>query len=498
VDRTACVDLPAFPLQLLLERCPEWRDRPVAVVDQDRPQGKILWVNERARAFRILPGMRYAAALSLAGDLRAAVVPRQQVDRAVGLLCRRLRYFTPHVEPAAGEPGVFWLDASGLERLHDSLSRWAALIRTDLRRARFAATVAVGFSRFGSYALARARRGVVVLRTAADERAASRRVPLDRLAFEPRARDALHKLGVDTVGRFVDLPREGIEQRFGVDAGRLHRMAVGELRIPVQPDRPLEPVWQRLALDHPETVVARLVYAIERLLHPLLEQLAERGHALVEVRVGFRFDHAGDHIESIRPAAPTLDARQLLELIRLRLEAARKLPDGVVEVVLIARGGSATKKQLQLFDQPRRDLAAANRALARVRAELGDAAVVRARLREGHLPEGSFSWEMLEALEPSALRSSKLPKNDGRLIRRIHERPIPLPQRPRQEPDGWMLRGLQQGAVVRVKGPYVVSGGWWNRPIHREYHFAETQRGDLLWVYYDRGRRRWFLQGRVE
>jgi protein ImuB len=34
--------------------------------------------------------------------------------------------------------------------------------------------------------------------------------------------------------------------------------------------------------------------------------------------------------------------------------------------------------------------------------------------------------------------------------------------------------------------------------VHREYYFAETRKGDLLWMYYDRPRRRWFLQGRVE
>ena len=72
MDRMACIDLPAFPLQLVLQRRPEWKDHPVAVVDHDRPQGKILWINERARAFRILPGMRYAAGLSLAAGLRAA------------------------------------------------------------------------------------------------------------------------------------------------------------------------------------------------------------------------------------------------------------------------------------------------------------------------------------------------------------------------------------------------------------------------------------------
>jgi protein ImuB len=61
-----------------------------------------------------------------------------------------------------------------------------------------------------------------------------------------------------------------------------------------------------------------------------------------------------------------------------------------------------------------------------------------------------------------------------------------------------MLRGLQQGPVVRVAGPYIVSGGWWRRPVHREYHFAETRKGELLWVFYDRTRRQWFLHGRVE
>ena len=80
MDRMACVDLPAFPLQLLLRREPGWRDHPVAVVDSDKPQGIVLWVNERARARRILPGIRYAAGLSLAGDLHAAEVSPAEIE----------------------------------------------------------------------------------------------------------------------------------------------------------------------------------------------------------------------------------------------------------------------------------------------------------------------------------------------------------------------------------------------------------------------------------
>jgi protein ImuB len=34
--------------------------------------------------------------------------------------------------------------------------------------------------------------------------------------------------------------------------------------------------------------------------------------------------------------------------------------------------------------------------------------------------------------------------------------------------------------------------------VRRDYYFVETRRGELLWVYYDRRRRGWFLHGRVE
>jgi protein ImuB len=489
----ACVDLPAFPLQLLLRHHPDWHDRPVAVVDCDKPQGVILWVNERARSFRILPGMRYAAALALARDLRAAEVPGGEIDRAVASLCRRLRRYTPHVEPAVGEPGVFWLDASGLERLHESLAEWAGLVRYELKRTRLESTVVVGFSRFGTYALARGKRGLVVLRSPEDERAAARRVPLDRLAFEPATRETLSKLGIRAVGSFVDLPGEGIHRRFGPEAHRLHRLAAGELRVPLQPRKPRPPALRRLDLDHAETDVSRLMLVIETLLREVLQVLDERAEAPVEILLGFAFDRMGDHTERIRPAAPTLDVDPLLDLIRLRLETPG-MPDGVAAVTVAARGADATRKQVTLLDRPRRDPAAADRALARIRAEMGNDAVMQARLREGHLPEGSFTWEILDRVKPARPRES----GNGTLVRRIYTRPLPLPPRPRQEPDGWMLRGLKQGPVVRVLGPYVVSGGWWRRAVHREYHFAETQRGDLLWVYYDRSRRRWYLHGRVE
>jgi len=162
MERWACAEIPALPIQLLLRAHPDWRNHPTVVVAQDLPQSPVLWVNEPARRGGVVPGLRYASALTLAPRLHAGVMPDPEVARAVGTVTETLRQFSPHVEPARDEPGVFWLDASGLERLHASLRDWAQSIRDALSRIEFDAAIAVGFTRFGTYAAARVTRGARV------------------------------------------------------------------------------------------------------------------------------------------------------------------------------------------------------------------------------------------------------------------------------------------------------------------------------------------------
>ena len=176
------------------------------------------------------------------------------------------------------------------------------------------------------------------------------------------------------------------------------------------------------------------------------------------------------------------------------------------------------REQLRLFtEKPTRDLDAANRALARLRAEFGDEAVVQAKLTDGHLPEARFAWEPLtriklpqnglnrferiERLERTRTRSGGLNAGTVNPYCAPHHRQTDhaLRHAPCTHEDGWLgFLGPKYGSVDKLTGPYVFSGGWWNREIQREYYYAETRRGDLLWLYYDRVRRRWFLQGAVE
>ncbi|MCI0651729.1 MAG: hypothetical protein L0Z55_07585, partial [Planctomycetes bacterium] len=139
----------------------------------------------------------------------------------------------------------------------------------------------------------------------------------------------------------------------------------------------------------------------------------------------------------------------------------------------------------------------------------------------GHLPEAKFAWQPLaEIRAPRVLHLPQLPAIAPAiagtaslaeaasvaaslarppLVRRVFRAPQPLPPQSRSlHDDGWLIYGATHGAVTHTAGPHVVSGGWWIREVHREYQFALTRRGTLLWVYYDRPRRRFFLHGRVE
>jgi protein ImuB len=509
VVRLACVDLPAFPLQLLLRQHPEWVPYPAAVVAEDKPQGLILWVNEKARRLGVLPGLRYAAALSLAAGLHAGEVAPTEIHNAVKNLTRRLMRFTPEVEPAAEEPGVFWLNGMGFKLLYPSVNKWAQAVHMEIAAEKFQVSVVAGFTRFGTYAVAKTKKGITVFDDPAEERQAAQKVPLHRLDLDSDFRDTLFKLGIKTVGALLSLPPVGLRERFGPKAYRLHRMATGDLWTPLDPCKPEEPVKQHRILDDPENDTTRLLFLIKQLLHPMLATLAARAQAVETLWISLLIDKADRLKEQIRPAVPTLDSIQILDLVRLRLESMRFFA-GVTEIELEAGACAATVEQLRLFSEgPKRDLDAANRALARLRAEFGDNAVVQAKLKDGHLPEARFAWEPLSRV--------KLPKNDLNrlnglndlnvlnsssakvLVRRIMAKPIPLPGAPRHtHEDGWLILGHKYGSVDKLSGPYVFSGGWWNKEIQRDYYFAETRPGAIAWVYYDRVRRRWFLQGWIE
>ncbi|HAN31197.1 MAG TPA: DNA repair nucleotidyltransferase [Myxococcales bacterium] len=491
----ACVCLPELALQVLVRAYPQLRQGPCAVIDEDRPQGRVLCVNQAARELRLLPGMTYAAGLSLAPDLRARVVPQQQLQQVVDGVCEVLHTLSPRVEPSQQEPGVFWLDVQGLQRVFPSLGVWIQSLHRQLRALELWPRVVVGWSRFGTYALARGGHAVgQILESQEHERQAYEDICLSRLGLTPSVRDALGKLGVRDVGALLSLPADGLRRRFGPEVLQLWRLGTGDWRPSLRAMAPQVPLCQQEILDNPVEHRSQVLFVIKRGLYGLLVRLASRHQALSSLGCKLQIE-GGSLIEfEISPAQPTLDEHQVLELVRLKLESL-SLKGAIEEVFIRVEPASAQREQLQLFKhRGKRDLSAAKEAIARLRAELGDDAVCRAHLTSGNLPEAQFTWvptKQVSLPEP-------IPVDRRTLVRRISSRPLRLPPQSRHTRDeGLLVTGVEQGAVVRSWGPYIISGGWWVREVCREYQFTQVQSGRLLWLYYDRGRRRWYQQGRI-
>jgi protein ImuB len=492
--RLACANILALPLQILLRGHPDWADAPMAVLDRDHPGGRVLYVSRRARAARVRPGMRYAAALSLAPDLRAAPVEAHEIEQAVQKLVEVLRGLTPSVEPHPMRPGIFWLDAAGLGRIHRTDREWGAAVLRAIDAAGFRAVFVLGYTRFGTWAISGVVRGLQIIPSLDEERTRLGAVPVDRIGLPAEAVDTLHRFGVRTVAGFVDLTAADVASRLGHDAARLHALATSADALPVQATLDAEPIGDLRILDRPVSDAAGLLFLIRERLVELVATAEQRSARTQSIELKFRLDDRRNTHFTVSPATPSNDDEVLCDLISLRLSTL-PLSAGVVEIGLELRVVPVEHGQVLLsLERPRRDFDAASRALARLRAELGENAVGVLRLSDGHLPEARWKWVPSVTVRPPRVAAAPSPM----LTRRVLLKPRPLAPRERHEPDGWLVAGLEAGPVVRQSGPYIVAGGWWNREIHREYHYVETRRGDLLWVYWDRRRRVWFLHGTVE
>lgn len=611
MSRRACVDVPALPLQLLLRRHPEWRERPAAVTSGKASTARepIVWVNREAVRQGVRPGMAPAAAAACCPDLRIGQVAPSEIEAAVSELAGRLYRWSPIVESAAalrpslagfGAVGSFWLRASGLSTLFGPLPDWVGSVRKDLEACGFRSSVAVGFSRFGAFAAARARFGEQVFEDPAEERRAAGEAPLVRFGLSDRTLAGLEKLGIRRLRDLLRLSGKGLGDRYGEEARQLHRLASGEIEVLAscvfQPDPPLE---RRALFDPPETNGERLLFSVKRLLDEILDELGREGLAVLDLSYEMRREDGRLAAASVLPTAPSLDGVRLLSLLRLRLgaesEAEQRTEEktgdssGVTAFVLRARAGLLASEPQDLFEfgeanagaggnAIRRDRKQAAEALASIRAKFGEDSLVRIETREAHLPRARFRCRPIAPAEAVVGRPasgaagasrSRLPakprtpakSRSGRaasgpdqggpgglrivaspatpsdtppatpsdtppdapmespiefpsrrrptLVRRIYDRPLPLPQAvgsfrngQRNEPETWLLQATERGPVRNFAGPYRISGGWWRRlsgrPLARDYYFVRLQQGEVCWVFFDRERRSWFLEGRIE
>lgn len=372
-------------------------------------------ISPGAEAYGLRPGMRLGEALARCPELMLLPADPLAVADEWERVLTSLEAVGAAVE--SPRPGVVWLDAGQLARLHGRTSPpaavragggvappWLGGVIAVLRGAlesghsfHRAARVGAGSSRFVAHAAAlkaRARAadfigGPDALRTESTELLATR----EQLApIVP----ALERLGLTTLGDVADIGAGPLSDRFGIQGQVAHELARG-IDDPVSPRDPSELLQESFEL--PEAVSGpQLTRALGLLIDRMLARRERRGRTLRSVVLGARLVEGGTWRTRVvfrEPLGDRLRMRTALEQHLLRIPA----PAATLLLRADSYGPVYTETEALFGDDAARRRERIREAVVRVRAVGGPDAALRVMALEAgsRVPERRLALTPREA-----------------------------------------------------------------------------------------------------
>jgi protein ImuB len=440
---------------------------PLAVVEK---QGGRTWViarNDAAAACGVCTGMTAAAAQALADGL--VVRRRDPAAEQVSLdgLALWAGRFTPSVSLEA--PAGLLLEIGTCLSLHHGLANLLKQARSGVNEMGYAATMACAPTSLGAWLLAKAGIEKAVRDTARLETILAA-LPLALLDQPPAVREGLEKVGAQTLGDCLSLPRGGVARRFGqalVDELDLALGRLPEARAFFVPPASFE---RSLELPAPVRDAEALQFAARRLLPELEGFLTLRQTGVQELELVCRHERRADTLLKLGFVKPSRDAARMQLLLRETLGRTR-LVAAVDTLVLRAPLVLPLSASCgDLFQKSRE--ADGDLLLERLRIRLGKDAVYGIETVADHRPERS--WRPCQEQASAAAAANR--------HRPLWLLPRPLP--------------CHDGRLKLQSGPERIESGWWDGgDATRDYYVAEDRNGAQLWVYCDRVSGEWYVHG---
>jgi DNA polymerase-4 len=326
--------------------------KPVVVGGRPEARGVVAAASYEARRFAIHSAMPMARAVRLCPDL---VIRPPRFDRyeEESLAIRELlERSTPLVEPLSLDEA--FLDVTGSQRLYGGAPEIGKRIQESIRRERgLSASVGVAACKFVAKLASDLRKpGGFVVVTPGTEEEFLRPLPVGRMwGVGPVTEQALHRLGIRTIGDLQSLRPEALRGDLGGLADRLIPLAHGE------DDSPVQLPGQAGSLSAENTFPRNLTdrHELERELLGLAERVAERLRtedlSLRTVTLKVRFANFRTITRSVTLDEPTHTTEELYAVARTLLR--EKVPRKSQPIRLLGIGAShllhQALRQLDLF-----------------------------------------------------------------------------------------------------------------------------------------------------
>ena len=466
-------------------------DLPLAISRRDGNSRLVAALDERAEALGLKRGMGVADARAMYPAIDV-VEAEPQADQCLleGLAdwCDR---YTPLVA-LDGADGLF-LDITGCAHLFGGERAMLDDMAARFFQQGFYVRAGVASTVGAAWAAARFSSGRCV--AAGEEEEFLGPLPLASLRIAPSVGESLESVGLRTVEAVMALPRAPLSRRFGTAVLERLDQALGRLEEAVSPRSPAAPLSAERRLAEPVTLredIERLAESLSQALKPDLERRGEGARRLALSL--FRVDGAVSRI-AVGASRPLRDPVLIGRLFHERLAAAGQDFDAGFGFDLVRLSILSAEP----FSQRQADLAGdrgdkgADLALFadRVRARLGEDAVLKPMPVQSHLPERAVALvPFAEAMAKKSEKSAFLAGSERPI--RLFRLPEPVEVAATELPEGPPLRFLWRRAVysvVRAEGPERIEPEWWreNRAgtahAPRDYFRIEDSEGRRYWLY---------------
>ena len=483
--------LPDFSLQAVLRHHPEIRGEPVAILGDDpAANAAIFQCNAPARAAGVQVGMTSSQGLARCGHLH--LVPRSLVQEAAAAeaLLESAFVCSPWVESTA--EGVCTFERRGT--LLEERTRGDENIVEHLARLDLASQVGIAENPDLALLAAHAANPCLVV---ADSRAFLSTLPVSALSPSPQTLAILKKWGIETLGALSALPADAVTQRLGPEGRDLWERAAGRKRRLLQLASPRQTYEETMEFEFEVQTLEPLLFVLRRFIEQLVLRLAAIYRVPEAMALCLRFDDGQEHRRQFRIPAPTGNVETLFRVVHTHLENFVG-PSPVRSLHLAATPALATSEQFGLFGTALRDPNRFSETLARLHALLGpDGAGVVCR-DDTHRPD-AFHLQAPDFLHLDDATANKTtappsPPTFGLPLRRWRP-PWPLQVDVRNRFPTWIRSVAFSGEVRAVRGPYQLTGGWWERQSQWacEEWDVELANGSLYRL--SRQRDDWFLEG---
>jgi protein ImuB len=313
--------------------------------------------------------------------------------------------------------------------------------------------------------------------------------------------ERLRHWGIGTLGALAGLPPGEIQLRLGPPGARLLRLAAGRDDEPFLPSLPPDALEEGTELDYPIHEIEPLSFVLRALFELALDRLACRGLACAGVTLRLKLDPRGFDVRDLPLAAPTREAKTLIE--HLRLDLARRPPGApVVGASILMLPARVRGVELDFF----RPAGPAPEKLAATLAHL--AALVGAE-NVGAPAEVDTYREEAVAVRPFPIGAANPVGDLARTATGDPARAIapvlgfrrfrpPHPVEVLMNRDGpTALRGPQIAARILVAaGPYRSSGEWWHGDgFSRDHWDVHASDGAVYRLHQDRRDACWYIDG---